>query len=369
MPFYYQIDGSTPAGRRTAAGLIRLRGALDKLPARDVEGTLLLATWNIREFDSRKFGGRLNEAIHYIAEIVSRFDLVAVQEVRQDLGALDGLRDVLGSWWDYVVTDVTEGRQGFGERMAFLFDSRKVRFSGLAGEVVLPPVTKVAGDGKRTLEPGRQLYRTPFLVGFRSGWFHFSLCTVHILYGEGVEDNAERREEVRAVAEFLAERAKEEAKRRSEPVEPGKDLFRPRRRARSNNVILLGDFNIFRPHDVTYEALTGAGFEIPEKLQKVPQTNTGKEARHYDQIAFMCEDDPNIRIRDAGVFNYYKHVFADGDFELYREYMKPDADPAFYRTHWRTYQMSDHLPMWTQIQTDFGDEYLRKKSGGDPGVG
>ena len=25
---------------------------------------------------------------------------------------------------------------------------------------------------------------------------------------------------------------------------------------------------------------------------------------------------------------------------------------------WRTYQMSDHLPMWVELRIDFGDDYL-----------
>ena len=25
---------------------------------------------------------------------------------------------------------------------------------------------------------------------------------------------------------------------------------------------------------------------------------------------------------------------------------------------WRTYQMSDHLPMWAELRIDFGDEFL-----------
>ncbi len=47
--------------------------------------TLLLATWNIREFDSGKYGYRDDEAYYYIAEILSRFDLIAIQEVRSGL--------------------------------------------------------------------------------------------------------------------------------------------------------------------------------------------------------------------------------------------------------------------------------------------
>jgi hypothetical protein len=26
---------------------------------------------------------------------------------------------------------------------------------------------------------------------------------------------------------------------------------------------------------------------------------------------------------------------------------------------WRTYQMSDHLPMWVELRVDFGDEFLQ----------
>ena len=32
-------------------------------------------------------------------------------------------------------------------------------------------------------------------------------------------------------------------------------------------------------------------------------------------------------------------------------------DLAFYR-RWRTWQMSDHLPLWVEIKTDFTREYL-----------
>ena len=67
---------------RTANNLLRLRGRLDRdIPKKTATDTLLLATWNIREFgDSRR-----KESLFYIAEIIARFDLVAVQEVSADL--------------------------------------------------------------------------------------------------------------------------------------------------------------------------------------------------------------------------------------------------------------------------------------------
>jgi hypothetical protein len=121
VPFYHRIDGETEACRRTAGWLLRLREALgQQIPRRGVAGTLLLATWNVRAFDSVKYGERPDQSLLYMTEIIDRFDVVAVQEVWEDLSALERLTDFLGSWWRYLVTDVTEGRRGNRERTAFL---------------------------------------------------------------------------------------------------------------------------------------------------------------------------------------------------------------------------------------------------------
>lgn len=72
-----------------------------------------------------------------IAEIVSRFDVCAIQETRGDLTALRTLMHRLGEDWGFVVTDVGEGDAANDERLAYVFDRRAVRFSGLAGELVI----------------------------------------------------------------------------------------------------------------------------------------------------------------------------------------------------------------------------------------
>ncbi len=33
-------------------------------------------------------------------------------------------------------------------------------------------------------------------------------------------------------------------------------------------------------------------------------------------------------------------------------------------TDWRTFQISDHLPMWIELRMDFGDDYLEEISKG-----
>ena len=60
---------------------------------------------------------------------------VAVQELRQSLYPLQRLQRILGSWWDFIVTDVTLGTSGNSERMAYLYDRRKGSFTGLAAEL------------------------------------------------------------------------------------------------------------------------------------------------------------------------------------------------------------------------------------------
>ena len=335
MPFYNNLDPTRGSDRWTAVGLLRLRKAIERsIPRKTMDHSLLLATWNIREFGGKKFKPRSKEALFYIAEIISAFDLVAVQEVRSNLGDFNRLMRLLGSWWRYLLTDVTLGHRGNEERLAFLYDSRKVTFGGFASQVVLPPI---AGQkGART--PAEQLARTPFLVGFRSGWLKFTICTAHILYGRGVAAPAERVREIDQLARFLAARAGHSD-------------------AWAKNMIVLGDFNIFKPKDETFLALKRARFTIPNVLKGLPSNAAG--GKHFDQIAFIAPDlEDKLELSRAGVLDVFKTVFTEKtkDVDFYASARKKTA----YNT-WRTYQLSDHLPMWIELRIDFGGRYLRQK--------
>ena len=203
MPFYQNIDKNTVAGKRTLKRLLSLRKTLAaEIPQRTVNQTLLLATWNIRDFDKSAYGSRLEEAIYYIAEIISKFDLVAIQEVYKDLDGLDRVMKVLGGHWKYIFTDVTEQKRGNSERMAFVYDTRKISFGGLAGELVMPPIKQADG----TIIPSEQIWRTPYICGFRAGWSKFMLATVHITWGADDPEPESRVKEIRQVAQFLKKR-------------------------------------------------------------------------------------------------------------------------------------------------------------------
>ncbi|GAA4319122.1 endonuclease/exonuclease/phosphatase family protein [Compostibacter hankyongensis] len=355
MPFYQNINPRSAEGKRTIRNLLLLREKLKAQIPEKLEANLLIATWNIREFGTHKYGGRTAEAYYYIAEIISRFDIIAIQEVKEDLSALKALNTILGSRWKYIFTDVTAGTQGNGERLAFLFDTQKVRFGGLAGEMVLPPFqTKDPHTGQVIYEPVRQLARTPYLCGFKAGWTTFILTTVHILYGSAAANDPDRLKEIEEIAHAIAKKASDQYEW-------------------SNNLVLLGDFNIYSPEDQTYQAIKTAGFVIPDALRSLPGSNVPKN-KFYDQIAFKVKPRRFVPTGKAGVFDYYQYIFTLKDEHSYADEMgsaylttskgrkRTAAEKTrYYKTYWRTYQMSDHLPMWVEIKTDHADAYLAAK--------
>ncbi len=345
----------------------------DKIPEKIFNENVLIATWNIRDFDSNQYGygPRTKEAFFYMSEIISSFDLVAIQEVNEDLFAFNRLMYVMGDQWDYIMTDVTEGHSGNGERMAYIYDTNRVSFQKVAGEIVLTP-SKLIGDKK-------QFARTPFLVAFQSGCFNFKLCTVHIYFGSDSGEKLKQRiEEIETIAENLKKRAKRY----------------------DENLILLGDFNIFSPEHKTMKALKKHGFKIPKGIEDNPSNMY--QTKHYDQIAFMEKKGEVIhgdQDNSAGAYNYYNRVFSTRQFPDYQEVVlgnlkdklakqkeklanttdaekkvkiqksidefktiiaDPDLQKEYYKKEWRTFQLSDHLPMWTELKINFSLTYLEK---------
>jgi endonuclease/exonuclease/phosphatase family metal-dependent hydrolase len=325
---------------RTVDGLKRLRRGLDNNVPKKGPGSLLLATWNIRELGGNKYGDRMRDAEFFIAECMNHFDLIAVQEVRRNLNGLKNIMRILGPQWDCIFNDVSYADGGNSERLAFVFDKNQVFFTGLAGELVLSPEAS---------KHFAQVARTPFVCGFQSGWAKFNLCTVHIYYGEG-DENPRRVGEIEEVAKLLKKKAKDY-------IETEKKLaYSPQ------NLVLLGDFNIADKTQKTFEALTKSDFVIPKPLQKIPEGSNVKQDKHYDQIAFF-KDMEGISSGAAGIFNFFNYVYRDEDDGLYQPYSSETN--AKNHGEWRTFQMSDHLIMWCQFDVDKADTYLDEVLKGD----
>jgi hypothetical protein len=102
------------------------------------------------------------------------------------------------------------------------------------------------------------------------------------------------------------------------------------------------------------DGLVGAGFVIPEGLESIPGSNVKKD-KHYDQIAYFRATAGLTPTGRAGVFDYFEHVYRLSDAESY----KSEVPSGKTFGDWRTYQMSDHLPMWCEFQIDDMDAYLK----------
>jgi endonuclease/exonuclease/phosphatase family metal-dependent hydrolase len=371
---------------RVAHNLIQLRAALaHDIPAQQTDANLLVGTWNIRNFDDNRFGHgpRLEESYYYLAEIISAFDVIAIQEVCEDLAPLKKLMYLLGPEYDFMFTDVTEGTGGNGERLGFIFHSAKVQFKGIAGEIVLPPNMLISEETNRM-----QFCRTPFSVEFQRSWFKFNFATVHIYYGASSKKSEEyihRVAEIDAVAKFLSRRADREAKQHGV------------------NYLLVGDFNIDALGDDAFNALEKHGFTAFQNRKGSNRHQT----KYYDQISFKSRPGEMVPSKAPdgrqawGVFNPFDTVFSDDKFSEHDVQVKAtlrgqkadleeqltrtgsaskiktlnnkiakvdlklgdtDERREYYAGEWRTFQISDHLPLWVDLNVDFTEQYLERIS-------
>ena len=305
------------------ARLDTLRAHLDaRIPAKELERNLLIATWNIRAFGNltRKWEAGAGDSpkrdladVRYIAEIISRFDVVAVQEVKANIRALRDTMKVLGNNWSMILTDVNRGSAGNGERMAYLFDSRRVKLSGLAGEIVVPKewLDEVEQDALR-----EQFMRSPFAVGFRSEQTTFLLVTLHIKYGKS---SKERVSELKGIARWMRDWAS--------------DI-----NAYDHNLIALGDFNIEERGDLLTETFLSEGLHIPPALQADEVTRSiFNEDKFYDQIAWFDNQ--------KGVAQLAMPFLQGGNFD----FVTPLFDPAETTKQGFSFKLSDHYPLWAEF--------------------
>ena len=107
------------------ADLDSLSAQLDNDISAKADDNLLIATWNIRSFASltREWTAASNHSpkrdlrgLRAIIEILSRFDVIAIQEVKGNLRALRDTVRFLDPDWGFLMSDVTGGAAGNNER-------------------------------------------------------------------------------------------------------------------------------------------------------------------------------------------------------------------------------------------------------------
>lgn len=197
---------------------------------------------------------------------------------------------------------------GNRERIGFLYDKRAVAFTGLAAAA--NPPRKKSG---REYVPEFSWWRLPYMASFSAGNFDFVVVTAHIRWGDSA---SARTGEIQSFAQWL-------------------DLKHNQKHAEDKDFIVTGDFNIESP--AMYDALTSTGLVAPTALRKGSfGTNLAKDKR-YDQILHYPIYGDSF-MNKGGVLDFA----AGGTAKLFPGMSKADV----------TYQLSDHLPLWVQINTD-----------------
>ncbi len=302
--------------KAVAKGLTELKRRIleANIPSSKLDESLNIATWNIREFGKKP---RLEGSLHYIAEILGQFDLISVVELRENVSELAQVIAYLGPYWDVVYSDYVQDAGGNHERVAFIFDRRAVTFTGYAGNIASPRKKKGAEYVSEI-----SWWRPPYAASFRAGNFDFVLLAAHIRWGRSEK---ERTRELTLLSDWVGKRQK------SGPFD-------------DKDVIVIGDFNIPSMDSPLYDAVVESGLQMPKPLLGLHGSNLAKDKR-YDQILHLPKFTKSFTDH-GGVLDFYQ-----GDHKALFPGKRLSKQEF-------TFELSDHLPLWAQVNTDTDLEEL-----------
>ncbi|MCZ6790044.1 MAG: endonuclease/exonuclease/phosphatase [Chloroflexi bacterium] len=373
----------------------KIRETLDRdrarygLPEREY-GSVLLASFNIRKLGSAR--SRSPETWQFLAEVCRSFDLMAVQEIMDDLSGLRRLMSLLGPEFSLIVSDQTgvfPGEPGVGERLGFIYRWSVVERMEVVTDIsydrtkVLDTIAHDYAEFSSALEPyasklkayeeGRSrrkprlklpmfltFIRQPFCVSFRIAGhpgtqpYQFMAVNAHLYFGQYISD---RRQEFDALMEWIIGRVKAD------------------HRAYYPNFILLGDLNLdfdapttdrdrIERHLKSFNNASGEEVNVylpfldahPKRTK--PFRTNARLSETFDQICLFSRDarlptfedngsmgrDP--RGPDYGVFefvNLFSEALLQAPFESLERSDRADFIARF------EHKVSDHMPLWMRL--------------------
>lgn len=300
-------------GRLSRSILIGLKILDERIKEADIprsvrEKTINLATWNIRELGRKK---RSKASLHYIAEILSQFDIVGVSEAQRYEGDLRSIRDILGPFWRVLYSG------GF----SFIFDSRMTELGGIARQVNGLESRSLMPDGHEFKSP---FLRNPYVVSFLAGERELILVLPHVRWGK---DPRNRVTELKALAKWI-------------------DHFRQREVTVNQTLICLGTFQTPSIDHETFRALTEHGLSVPKALESIKGSNI-KQNKCYQQILSYPED-AGVFTSSGGVLNFCGDDIGRSNWST--EINSPLYSGARLSIFKYINELSDNLPLWIQLQ-------------------
>lgn len=289
-----------------------------EIPRRTPE-KMLLASWNLCNLGDEK-QPRRPEDLELMAKVMRPFDLIAVQEIKDNFQPFREVVQCMGSDYDYLITD----RAGNDERLGFIFNTSRVSRLQLAGELVIleneRKTVTVKYNGKDTEAKFTGFNRNPYIAAFRSGRFSFTLVNVHILYGSGKWGYLRRIAEVYNLASWANARVTHKAHKTFD-----------------HDIILIGDFNIPKANtkDRVGRQLLKFGMQLTKHSSQTGSNLGGTD--HYDQIAFHPQHTNGKFTDRSGVFDFDKVVFQN-IWENHRKHF----------TQFTKFHLSDHRLIWSE---------------------
>lgn len=365
------------------------------LPRREY-GSVLAGSFNIRKLGNPD--RRAPETWDFLADVCRRFDLLAVQEVMDDLRGITRLKSLMGADFDMAVSDTTgafPGERGLTERLAFIYnrnvcrrgevasdisyDRSKLLKTQLAHRALIEEAMREYLDKLSAFERGDRrtrpafsspafflsFIRSPYLVAFEvtghpsSRTYRLMAINAHLLFGKSMR---ERRLEFDALMDWIIARVKEDS-------------------AYYKNFVLLGDLNLkfddperdrasISRHLKTFDNAAGDEVKVlfpfldPHPSRSEVFRTNARLSETFDQIGLFYRptDLPrhlqdthlgdDVRLGpDYGMFNFVQ-LFSEA---LRGKPFDPDARSRSVRREQREFlarfehEVSDHMPIWFRI--------------------
>lgn len=364
-----------------------------------IYGSALLASFNIRKLGKRS--KRSANTWKFLATLCRQFDLLAVQEIMDDLEGFDYLRELMGPDFHAVVSDRTgvfPGESGMGERLGFIYNTRVIERGDVVSDIsfdrskliktvidnydvlrdeLLPYLQYLDNHqvwqqnqvGAEPKPPKVQIpvflsfIRQPFCASFRivghPGTEPYKLMAInaHLYFGDSVTD---RRQEFDALMEWILGR-----------VEEKDTAYYP-------NFVLMGDLNLdfdnpktdreritahiktFNEQVKTSDSRANVYFPFldPHPIQNQLFRTNARLKETFDHVAFFSHDErlpqsiqqdvmgAQERGPDYGMVNFVQ-LFSDALNDQPLQELTSAEKAMFYKKF--EHEVSDHMPIWVRL--------------------